>query len=451
VIAVCSVEPGGLGQRAGLRPGDQIVSINGAVIGDLVDFQVHGSDPELHMEVVRDGEAYELEVSRRADEPMGLDFGDMKLRRCNNKCVFCFLHQMPRGLRRSLYFEDDDFRLSFLHGSYVTLTNVRQRDLQRIVDQGMSPQYISVHATDPDLRQSLLGRTRPTVPILEHISFLGQHGIEMHAQVVICPGLNDGSHLERTVSDLSRHYPAVQSVALVPVGLTRHRGHLPALDPVTPELAARYLALAREWGDRFGATLGQRFVYAADELFLLTGRLPPARSYYDGFPQIENGIGMVRSLVDTFEQNAPGVQNPSAPVRLALVTGALAAPVLQPLAQRLSRHAHLDLDVVPVTNDFFGHGITVSGLLTGQDMSRALEGGSWDGALLPPNCVNGDGLTLDGLTVPQIEESCGTPLAVGDYDLAGSIEAQVAGRAPRLAGLGRQLSELGFDVEAGSE
>lgn len=447
MIAVSSVEAGSLGERAGLQPGDRIASINGEAIEDLVDFQVHVSDADLLLEVERGGELYELEVSRVAEEPVGLDFEDMRLRRCNNKCVFCFLHQMPKGLRRSLYFEDDDFRLSFLHGSYVTLTNLRERDLQRIVEQRLSPQYISVHATDPEVRQRMLGRRKPTVPILERIEFLARHGIDMHAQVVVCPGYNDGPHLERTVRDLSGFHPAVQSVALVPVGLTRFRRHLARLEPVTPALAAEYLAAAKGWGNEFVGRLGQRFVYAADELFLLTGQLPPQRSYYDAFPQIENGIGMVRSFLDTFERRAPSVDgDPRRPCHLALVTGALAAPVLESLAARLSQRRHLRLDVVPVTNEFFGHGITVSGLLTGQDMGAALSGGPWDCAVLPPNCINGDGVTLDDLTVPAVEARCGVPLTVGDYDLAGTVQACVEGRAAGVAGRARQLSELGFEV-----
>ncbi|MFH1566531.1 MAG: DUF512 domain-containing protein [Gemmatimonadota bacterium] len=450
MITISAVEAGSLGERAGFRPGDGILAVNGEGVEDLVDFQVHASEADLFIEVEREGETYELEISRVPGETVGLEFGDMTLRRCNNRCVFCFLHQMPRGLRRSLYFEDDDYRLSFLHGSYVTLTNVRERDLARIIEQRLSPQYISVHATDPELRQELLGRRKPTVPILERIDLLARHQIEMHAQVVLCPGRNDGPHLERTVRDLSRYHPAVRSVALVPVGLTRFRSHLAALDPVTPALASEYVARAEEWGADFSRSLGERFVYAADELFLLTGQMPPPRSYYDAFPQIENGIGMVRAFLDTWEVRrgslAPGGHKTQ---HLALVTGRLAASFLGPLVSELNGQAGLVVDLVVVDNDFFGHGITVSGLLTGQDMAARLSGGPWDRAILPPNCINGEGLTLDDLTVPALEARCGVPLSVGDYDLAETLRGCLDGSGLPTAGHGRQLSELGFSVGGG--
>ncbi|MFC1525341.1 DUF512 domain-containing protein [Candidatus Latescibacterota bacterium] len=444
MIAVKDVETGTLAARVGLEPGDQILAINGEEIEDLVDFQVHSSDPVLHFEVLREGEAYEFAVDRVAGEPVGVTFEDMRLRRCNNKCVFCFLHQMPGGLRRSLYFEDDDYRLSFLHGSYVTLTNVRDRDLQRIVDQGLSPQYISVHATDPAVRQTMLGRRQSTVPILERIDQLAANGIDMHCQVVVCPGHNDGPVLEGTLRDLSARYPAVRSVALVPVGLTRFRRHLPQLQPVTPERAGEYVEQVEIWGQKLAVELGERFVYAADELFLLLGRLPPERSYYDAFPQIENGIGMVRSFLDRWDQTKSTVRSacPDQGLQVALVTGTLGATFLTTMAAEIS-HPPLRVEAVPVTNDFFGHGISVSGLLTGTDIAARLNEGEWNRAILPPNCINGDGLTLDDMTVPEVESRCGISLSVGDYDLAASLVRCLTGEAG-TEDQGRQLAELGF-------
>lgn len=355
---------------------------------------------------------------------------------------------MPPGLRRSLYFEDDDYRLSFLHGSYVTLTNIKDADLERIVEQGLTPQYISVHATDPELRDRLLGRNKDTVPILERIQFLAGHGIQMHAQVVVCPGWNDGEHLRRTVFDLKQHYPAVRSVALVPVGLTRFRGHLPDLEPVTPPLAAQYLADCESWGESFLAELGERFVYPGDELFLLTGRLPPAAQYYDAFPQIENGIGMVRAFLDRWESGRQQlVSGPDQPLRLALVTGTLAASFLEPMVADLRTIADLEIELLPVANDFFGHGITVSGLLTAEDIIKALQPGRWDLAVLPPNAVNGDGLTIDDSTVDDIATQAGLPVTVGDYDLASTLQRCFDATAAAVhQGRGRQLSELGFYV-----
>ncbi len=447
MVVIREIAPGSLGARAGFLAGDQVHAINGHPIGDLIDFQVHSADEFLLFEVRRDGEDYEVEVERGLDEEMGLDFGDLRLRSCNNKCVFCFIHQMPRGMRRSLYFEDDDYRLSFLHGSYVTLTNTHEKDLERIIAQGLSPQYISVHATDPKLRQVMLGRTKPTAEILPRLERMAAHGIEMHTQVVVCPGFNDGQHLQRTVNDLSRLYPAVRSVALVPVGLTRFRDHLPTLKPVTPALARQYVDQAEEWGDAFSQTLGERLVYAADELFLLIGRLPPPGNYYDAFPQIENGIGMVRSFVDRWEKGEPTLPKKVAqPLRLGLVTGQLASSFMAPIVARLNQIDGLTAELLLVTNQTFGPGITVSGLLSGEDILHRLAGGFWDLVLLPPNCINGEGLTLDDLTLTVLQERAGLSISVGQYDLPSTLQSVLGGAALPLRGSGRQLSELGYYV-----
>ena len=451
MIAIRSVETGSLGERAGLCSGDHILRINEEEIGDLIDFQVHSSDPLLHIVVERASELYDLRVERIAGETMGLAFEEMPLRRCDNKCVFCFLHQMPSGMRRSLYFEDDDYRLSFIHGSYVTLTNVTEKHIDRIIRQRLSPQYISVHATDPELRQAMLGRKRPTVPILDRIEKLATNGIQMHAQVVVCPGLNDGLQLCRTLHELSVYYPLVKSVALAPVGLTRFRAHLPDLRPVTRELAAEYLDQCRIWGEAFSSELGERFVYPADELFLLVNQDIPPAEHYDTFPQIENGVGMVRRFLDSWEQNKGRLAGgPPRPLHLALVTGTLASAFIEPIATELNTLPSLRADVVTVGNDFFGRGITVSGLLTGVDIAAQLRGGPWDIALLPPNCINGDGLTLDDLTVADLEAECGVPLTVGDYNLASALSSYFADPRAAVAGKGRQLSEMGFTTGRGN-
>jgi len=442
------VEPGTLAERAGFRDGDRIIRVNDTEVRDLIDFQVACSEARLLFEVERGDETYEVEVERDEGEQLGFDLDEMRLRSCNNKCVFCFLHQMPPGMRRSLYFEDDDYRLSFLHGSYVTLTNIKTADLERIVEQGLTPQYISVHASDPELREKLLGRTQTTVPILERIDYLARNGIEMHAQIVICPGWNDGEQLRRTVHDLHGFYPAVRSVALVPLGLTRFRSHLPDLDIVTAPLASSYVAEAESWGTAFLRDSGERFVYPGDELFLMTGRMPPAADYYDAFPQIENGIGMVRTFLDRWQERLPSLApGPEEPLHLALVTGQLAAPFLRPLVDELTTVPRIQVDVIAVANDYFGHGITVSGLLTAQDIIGALQDGPWDLAVLPPNAVNGDGLSLDDLSVADIEARCHVPITVGEYDLAATLRRCFLGaRSAVVEGDGKQLADMGFFV-----
>ena len=448
MVVVKQIEPDSLGARAGFCIGDRILRINGEEVRDLIDVQVNSAEEVICVEIERDKELYEAEIERQSGESLGLVFEDMRLRSCNNKCVFCFIHQMPKGMRRSLYFEDDDFRLSFLHGSYVTLTNVRESDIDRIIEQGLTPQYISVHATDPKLRQVMLGRTKATVDINERLCKLAANGIEMHTQVVLCPGWNDGPHLERTVADLSAYYPAVRSVALVPVGLTDHRHKLVQLDPVTPAKAAEYAAAAAAWGLQFKARFGERFVYAADEIFLLTGRPVPEASYYDAFPQLENGIGMVRSFIDTWAEASKRLPARTAEaMRIGLLTGRLAERILAPLVARLNAIENVQVDLLAVDNDFFGRGITVSGLLTGRDMAaRVRDGIQRDLVLLPPNCVNSEGLTLDDMTVPQLSAEVGVPLAVGGYDLVESLERFWTGQGVKVQGEGRQLTELGYYI-----
>lgn len=449
MIVIKELIPGELGARSGLLPGDRVVSINGSETADILDFQVQSAEEDLCFEIEREGELYEVEIERSFGESFGIEFEDLRLRSCNNKCVFCFIHQMPSGLRKSLYFEDDDFRLSFLHGSYVTLTNVKERDIARIVDQGLTPQYISVHATEAEVRLKMLGRKKATVDIIDRIKTLADGGIEMHTQVVVCPGWNDGVHLERTVADLRSFYPAVRSVALVPVGLTRFRDDLPDLTPVTPQISQSYLKLIDEWGQRFRDELGECFVYGADELFLISNRELPPASYYDAFPQLENGIGMVRSFLDTWDTEKRRIKDLSnSGVRFAIVTGELAARFMEPIVAELNDFDGIIADLIVVQNAFFGGGISVSGLLAGQDICQSIEkqACTYDGVLLPPNCVNGEGVTLDDMTVLQMSEQVAMPILVGEYDIANSICSFLQEKQGAHRGQGRQLSELGYYV-----
>jgi putative radical SAM enzyme (TIGR03279 family) len=354
---------------------------------------------------------------------------------------------MPKGMRKPLYFEDDDFRLSFLHGSYVTLTNVHDTDIDRIIEQGLSPQYISVHSTDPELRQKLLGRNRPTADILKRIRTLADGGIEMHAQVVLCPGINDGIHLEKTLSDLKCFYPAVRSAAIVPLGLTKFREKLPNLTPVSNELAADYLQTIEQFGENFVKDLGERFVYGADELFLRAGRELPQAAYYDAFPQLENGIGMTRSFIDEWRLKIESIGDEKLKrTKLVIITGELAAPIIRDLAYELNKKKQLEVNVTAIKNTFFGGGINVSGLLTGKDIVHGLRNhSSFDVVLLPPNCVNSEGLTLDDMSVESMSDKIGKPIVVGKYDIIGTIKEYLENHQKQnILGSGRQLSELGF-------
>ena len=446
MITIKRIDPGGLGDLGGFQSGDQIISINGQKTRDVLDFQVQSADMDLCIEVYRKGEKYEVELNREEGKIFGLEFEDIRLRSCNNKCVFCFIHQMPKGMRKPLYFEDDDFRLSFLHGSYVTLTNIHNSDIQRIIDQGLSPQYISVHTTDPDLRQKMLGRSKPTADILKRIKTLADGGIEMHAQIVLCPGINDGIHLEKTLHDLRDFYPAIRSVAIVPLGLTKFREKLPDLLPVTDKLSAHYLETIERLGESYLKEVGERFVYGADELFLRSRKPLPDSNYYDAFPQLENGIGMTRSFIDEWKLKIGSIDKVLDKTKIVLVTGELAAPILNEVANELNKIKKLEVRVKAINNTFFGGGINVSGLLTGKDILHSFsEFSTFDIALLPPNCVNGDGLTLDDMNVETMSKEIGRTIAVGKYDIVGSIKELLANRDKQNSiGTGRQLSELGY-------
>ena len=441
-VRVKSVHPGETAQVVGIRAGDVIEYINGLPIRDPIDYRFNVGDEEVELVVRRGEEALVFELEKDADDDLGLVVDDMPILKCDNKCVFCFLHQMPKGMRKTLYYQDDDYRLSFLHGAYVTLTNMSEEEFDRVIEQRLSPMYISVHATDPDLRGRLLGRS-DSVDVMGRIRHLARNRIQMHAQIVLCPGLNDGQHLTRTVYDLADCYPDVASLGIVPLGLTRFRKNLPELSPVTPELAAATIDEVTDWQEAFRRKLGVRFVYLGDEFHLMAQREIPAQSAYDGFPLVENGIGMVRRFIDAFHLGIDRLEELSVPPLSAkLVTGVLGEEFLKPLAARASKLSWLACRPIAVPNRFFGSGITVTGLLTGKDILNALEADPdpADVVVLPPNCINHEGTMLDDLAPSDLSERLGMPVVVGSYDLAETL----AGLAEQADGpeLGRSGNGL---------
>lgn len=427
------VHPDGIGDAMGLRPGDVLESINGQPVRDPIDYRFYMGDEDVLTAVRRGDERFLFEIEKEIEDDLGVDFEDMPILKCDNKCVFCFLHQMPKGLRKTLYYQDDDYRLSFLHGAYVTLTNLSKDEFQRIIDQKLSPMYISVHATDPLLRAELLGRRRAT-PVLDRIDTLGAHKIEMHAQVVLCPGINDGHALKQTIFDLAARHPHVASVGVVPLGLTKFRKNLPALNPVTSADADRAIRQITAWQAALKPRLGTRFVYLGDEMYLMTGQPVPPKPEYEGFPLVENGIGMVRRFVDGFEQRIEELEALALPPhRFALVTGVLGVRFLDAIVERLNRISWISARVVPVVNRFLGEGITVSGLLSGGDIIRALADVARDETvLLPPNCLNHNGLFLDDLTLDDLVQRVRCPVVVGTYDLVETIHKAVGGASTSL-------------------
>jgi putative radical SAM enzyme (TIGR03279 family) len=422
-VWVEAVLAGGIGESVGILPGDVIERINSHPVSDPIDYRFHIGEEEVEVHLRRDDEVLILDIEKDSDDDLGITLGDMPILKCNNKCVFCFLHQMPKGLRKTLYYQDDDYRLSFLHGAYVTLTNLSEEEFQRVIDQRLSPMYISVHATDPALRGELLGRSE-AVEVMDRIAFLAEHNIQMHAQVVLCPGMNDGEHLKRTVFDLAAQYPHVESVGVVPLGLTRFRKNLPDLSPVTPQVARTCLDQVSEWQSLFKTRLGVNFVYLGDEFYLQSKCDLPLQSHYDGFPLVENGVGMVRRFIDFFEAGYADLKDLKfEPVKVALVTSVLGNAFVGPMSDRLNEVPWLTALPVEVQNTFFGSGITVSGLLTGADILKALKDvpEGLGNVLLPPNCVSHHGLFLDDMTPEELSKTLGCNVFVGTYNLIESI------------------------------
>lgn len=412
---IASVAPGSLGEELGLRPGDRLLAINGHVLRDAIDCQFYGAEEHLELRLRLDEAEMIIEAQRKYGQELGLDFVQPifdALCRCTNACEFCFIAQLPKGLRASLYIRDDDCRLSFLTGSFVTLTNLIEGDWERLAQQRLSPLYVSVHATDPPLRRCIFGRKVPD--IRQQLRRLGGLGIHIHAQVVLIPGLNDGQHLERTVFDLAGLYPTVESVAIVPVGLTKyHRG---GCRRYTSAEARELLAQVAPWQRDFRQRWGVGFVYPADEWYLLAGEPVPPAGAYDGFPQLENGVGPVRELVDDWEGVKGSLEASrslgSQGSRLTLVCGTLIAPLLSSMARELSALTGLGVEVTPIVNQFFGPTVTVSGLLTGQDVVGALEEQDLgDAVILPRAMFDAPGeRTLDDWTPGQLGEQLGVPI-----------------------------------------
>ena len=410
MVTIEYVQSGSIAEELGLCAGDRLLSINGETVRDLIDFQLFEAQENLLLDVEKaDGELWELEFSKDPDEPLGLDVEHPEPFQCGNNCLFCFVHQLPRGMRRTLYVKDEDYRFSFLYGAYITLSNIREDDLERIVRQRLSPLYISVHATRPEVRGRLLGR--PVPPVLGLMQRLVEAGIELHTQVVICPGINDGDVLAETVRDLYALHPGVRSLALVPVGLTGYRARLPELRPVTPDEAIALLDQLSRWQETFLARGGSRFVFAADELYLTAERPFPPLDAYEDLAQIENGVG----LVPQFRDEAAAVLAEASPVpleRVTLVTGESFAGELGDFAGRLARASGVELVICPVVNRFFGGHVSVAGLVTGEDILGQLKELALGAGVLLPDVMfrEGEELLLDDVSRLDLERALGVPV-----------------------------------------
>jgi putative radical SAM enzyme (TIGR03279 family) len=420
---VASVEPDSLAAEWGLKPGDEVFAVNSHPVQDVIDVQFYSAEEHVELAVRRDGREFTVGGGREYDQPLGLDFThptfDIDIRRCNNLCTFCFVLQMAPKMRRTLYIKDDDYRYSFLYGHFVTLTNLSEHDWERMDRQHLSPLYVSVHATELDVRRKLL-RNENAPDILDQLRWLSRRGIEVHTQIVVTPGLNDGEHLERSVRDLAELWPTVQSVSVVPVGLTRH--HKYGERPNTPAEMNAVLESVHRWQKEFLKTFGVRFAYPTDEWYLVTARPLPPRSHYDHLALEENGLGMVRGFLDDWRRARKKLSNLGAArahaksriLKVTLATGELFAPVLSQVAQEFSGVSGIDVQVVPVRNERLGETITVAGLLMGQDAIAQLRGRALGELVILPRIMfdHPTGAALDDVSAADISAAIGRPVAL---------------------------------------
>lgn len=427
---IASVDPGSPAERAGIVPGEKLLRLNRHEVVDVLDYRFFCYDPDLRVELEEpDGTVRKLRVRKDEGEDLGLNFDTYLMdepRPCSNHCVFCFVDQMPPNMRDTLYFKDDDARLSFLMGNYITLTNLTEREAQRIIDLRISPINVSVQATEPQLRRTLLGNKNADKSI-EYMRAFGKAGIEMNGQIVVCPGWNDGEHLRRTIEDLIDI--GFHSCSVVPVGMTKYREGLARIAPVDEQKAAEIIDTVDEYGEICKRRFGTRMFFCADELYLKAKRPLPDEDYYEDFRQLDNGVGMLRNTMNEFLDALEDVEDGAVP-SFTIATGVAAAPFIERLADAAkAKFPNLRGEVVAIVNDFFGHSITVSGLVTGQDIIAQLSGRELgERIIIPANMLrHGEGVFLDDVTLDELSAALRRPVQVSEtdgYSLADTIFAK---------------------------
>lgn len=403
---ISNVRRHSLAEKAGIQPGEKLCSVNGCNVQDIIDLSFLASDEVIELEIENAAGAKRLvQIEKYPDEDLGLEFESAvfdKVRTCYNNCIFCFVDQMIPGMRPGLYVRDDDYRLSFLYGNFITLTNMRDEDFDRIIRTHLSPLYISVHATDPDVRCKMMNN-RFAGQLMEKINRLLEAGIQIHTQIVCCPDYNDGEVLKRTFADLYALYPGVLTMAVVPVGLTKHREHLHPMRTFTPQEAAEIVDAVSGWQKQCREETGKSFVYLGDEFYLLAGKELPPSEYYDGFPQLENGIGLTRNFLNEWEAALKTLQYADGAEQAVIPVGESAFRVLQPLMEAFNRQYGTKHSFVSVKNLFFGGHVNVTGLLTGGDILAAVK--DCERLILPGVVLNNDNLFLDDMSLDDFKRS----------------------------------------------
>ena len=426
-----SVDPGSIAEEMELEPGDVLLTIDGDEIEDIFDYEYKINSEEITLLVrKKNGEEWELDIVNEYQD-LGITFENGLMsdyRSCRNKCIFCFIDQMPPGMRETLYFKDDDSRLSFLQGNYITLTNMKDKDIERIIRFKLAPINISVQTTNPELRCKML-HNRFAGDALKKVDQLYEAGITMNGQIVLCKGENDGAELERSIKDLTAYIPLLRSVSVVPVGLTKFRDGLYHLEPFTKEDAKEVLSVIHKWQDRIYEQYGIHFIHAGDEWYLLAGQEVPEEERYDGYLQLENGVGMLRLLFEEFTEGYKSLTGDERQEELSIATGKLAYPYISAMAEKIEeKFPNLEIHVFSIRNDFFGERITVSGLITAQDLTAQLKGERLGSRLLIPcNMLKTDeDVFLDDFTVRQVSDALQVPIDIVKSSGRDFVEAILA-------------------------
>lgn len=405
-----SVDPGSIADELGLEPGDRLLSIDGHELEDIFDYEYYIENESIMVVIAKkNGEEWELDIENDYQD-LGLTFENGLMsdyKSCHNKCVFCFIDQMPKGMRETLYFKDDDSRLSFLQGNYVTLTNMKDKDIERIIKFKLAPINISVQTTNPELRCKML-HNRFAGEALKKIDRLYEAGTPMNGQVVMCKNLNDGDELDRTIRDLTKYIPCMESVSVVPVGLSKYRDGLYPLEPITAEDAAKTIDIIEKWQKKVYAEHGIHFIHASDEFYILAGRELPEEERYDGYIQLENGVGMIRLMTTEVHEALDELEGDEEEEELSIATGKLAAVYLAGFLEEIKKKfPNRKVHLYPIRNDFFGEMITVAGLITGQDLIAQLKDKPLGSRLLLPECMfrSGEEVFLDDITRQEVENA----------------------------------------------
>lgn len=408
-----------------VRPGYFIKSINGNNVIDSIDFRYKISDEKVKIDFLSDiGDEISFDFYDLTEDDLGLTFDDGKIKVCRNDCIFCFVRQQPAGMRKSLYIKDEDYRLSFTHGNFITLSNTDEEDLKRIVDQRLSPLYISVHTTDDTLRRCMF-RNEKLSSILPQLKYLTENGIIIHTQVVLCPEVNDGKYLEKTIDELSKFYPAIQTLGVVPVGLTKYRKKLPQLRTYKEEEASEIITYIENRQKEFSKSINTRFLWCADEFYIQAKRKFPDYNSYEVMDQFENGIGMVSEFKNMFNKRKQFLKKIKSKKKVLFLTGYSADYFLnKDIMPYLQNKLLLNCTLKPVLNEFWGETVTVSGLLTGQDLLKEAKKNvkDFDAFVIPPNCINNDDLFLDNMSLSQFQAALGKEVYLGSYNLFETIK-----------------------------